>query len=141
MTKTTQDLEFYKKQYQQLQQGGGGVSFSGRRLQEEARTISERLAAKHSSNTSIMDESFTTSGGQSRAAESVASLSSLAQHAKTLVGNFQCGTNNNTMEPPSSARSLRTNPTADELEREDTQDIGRRLSSGKFGKGAQIVDI
>ncbi len=67
---------------------------------EEARNVSERLMSPQSEEDKSAGFQSTNSNGQRPlGAESIASLSSMAQHARTLVGQFNCAGLNERMGP------------------------------------------
>jgi hypothetical protein len=98
LSRAVKETEQYKQKYVALQ------TTSGPALMEEARNSTDRLVngTAHDENTASYYPSLNSNGQRSvpRAAESIASLSSMAQHARTLVGQFNCtGLNERSMGP------------------------------------------
>ena len=90
------ETQHFKQKCASLQNNTGSAFL------EEARNASERiLRGQTDDEKSAGFQSFNSAGQRSasRGAESIASLSSMAQHARTLVGQFNCVGLNERMGP------------------------------------------
>jgi hypothetical protein len=96
LSRAVKQTEHFKQKCATLQ------SNSGPTLMDEARSVSERILRGQTEDEKSAGFQSINSAGQrsaSRGAESIASLSSMAQHARTLVGQFNCVGLNERMGP------------------------------------------
>lgn len=96
LTRSEELTKVFKKKYITLQNSSGSA------FMEEARNVSESLSRRQEEEKTPGLASFSSQQSRQhpRGAESIASLSSMAQHARLLVGQFNCtGLNERNMGP------------------------------------------
>jgi hypothetical protein len=84
LTRAEEQAEQFKRKYSAAKDSGGSS------IMEDSRTISQRLAARSVEEDGASGYGSYRGRDSVRRGESVASLGSLAQHARTLVGSFAC---------------------------------------------------